>query len=763
MQAIMPAMISRKIAFLLAFILLTSFVPSLTPRTLVLRLSSYHASFSDDPSIDVLGVAWADVNLKVLVVKPSWLSRSYVDSVVKAFKAWDRSLESFGNSYGYPYLSKFSFYVTVSSASQPGYDITVEFSQAAAQPGGEIGEAIVAYIYGRIVSVKIILYVYTTDGKLSPVDVFNIALHEIGHALGLNHASSSSTINGPEVMYPVYSYPKMELRPSTLDAYALAKVYAWLATGSFVPPSKRTISLPSSIPYRMLLYYKLTVVSEYGNVSGGGWYLEGALATVKLDQPIVELSKGVRAVFRGWTGDVKSRDVEISIKIYRDTTIKALWKIQYFVNISTAYANASVSSGWYDEGTELKIELEDTFVYLDNETRAVFLRWVGAVNSSSPQITLVVDKPLFLEAVWQIQFWVEIRSAFSSPVNASGWYNLSEKLTVGVKEPVLDLSNDTRYVVKGWRGTLNVSGAEFEVTVDSPLRLEAIWVREYYVEIVTAYGAVSPGSGWYEEGCLINLTVAEKIVDQGNGTRRVFWRWLVNNREVETYPLRLRVNSSLKVAAEWRTQYLISFKVLGEDGREVDAIFNVSHVNTVVRVNSSGEKPGYWLYRGTWNIGSSLCRLNVVRGYVGSIFTKRRMEEDGFLPCKAISASFKVAKPGVVQVVFDVQNVTLVCRDFLGIPSPFLSIKLLNYTLTSDIDGFIAYFRIPKGKYSTHLQYLGFKLGDIILNVEKPEVVIIYSPPSIYLIIVLVTLLVSVWAYIKRGRSKNPKKLRTKR
>ena len=317
--------------------------------------------------------------------------------------------------------------------------------------------------------------------------------------------------------------------------------------------------------------------------------------------------------------------------------------------------------------------------------------------------------------------------------------------------------------MKGWRGTLNVSGAEFEVTVDSPLRLEAIWVRKYYIEIVTAYGAVSPGSGWYEEGCLINLTVAEKIVDQSNGTRRVFWRWLVNNREVETYPLRLRVNSSLKVAAEWRTQYLISFKVLGEDGREVDAIFNVSHVNTVVRANSSGEKPGYWLYRGTWNIGSSLCRLNVVRGYVGSIFTKRRMEEDGFLPCKAISASFKVAKPGVIQVVFDVQNVTLVCRDFLGIPSPFLSIKLLNYTLTSDIDGFIAYFRIPKGKYSAHLQYLGFKLGDIILNVEKPEVVIIYSPPSIYLIIVLVTSLVSVWAYIKRGRSKNPKKLRTKR
>ena len=98
MQSVITATISRKISLLLVFILLTSFVPSLTPHTLVLRLSLHHASLSDDPSIDVLGVAWADVNLKVLVVKPSWLSKSYVDSVVKAFKAWDRSLESFGNS-----------------------------------------------------------------------------------------------------------------------------------------------------------------------------------------------------------------------------------------------------------------------------------------------------------------------------------------------------------------------------------------------------------------------------------------------------------------------------------------------------------------------------------------------------------------------------------------------------------------------------------------------------------------------------------------
>ena len=244
MQSVIIATISRKISLLLVFILLTSFVPSLTPHTLVLRLSLHHASLSDDPSIDVLGVAWADVNLKVLVVKPSWLSKSYVDSVVKAFKAWDRSLESFGNSYGYPYLSKFSFYVTISSTSRPGYDITVEFSRVTAQPGGEIGEAIVAYVYGRIVSVRIILYVYTINGKLSSVDVFNIALHEIGHALGLNHASSSSTINGPELMYPTYSYPKMELRPSTLDAYALAEVYAWLARGSFAPPVREPYRFP---------------------------------------------------------------------------------------------------------------------------------------------------------------------------------------------------------------------------------------------------------------------------------------------------------------------------------------------------------------------------------------------------------------------------------------------------------------------------------------------------------------------------------------
>ena len=755
MQSVITATISRKISLLLVFILLTSFVPSLTPHTLVLRLSLHHASLSDDPSIDVLGVAWADVNLKVLVVKPSWLSKSYVDSVVKAFKAWDRSLESFGNSYGYPYLSKFSFYVTISSTSRPGYDITVEFSRVTAQPGGEIGEAIVAYVYGRIVSVRIILYVYTINGKLSSVDVFNIALHEIGHALGLNHASSSSTINGPELMYPTYSYPKMELRPSTLDAYALAEVYAWLARGSFAPPSKRTISLPSSIPYRILLYYRVTVISEYGNVSGGGWYLEGAIAKVKIDSPVVTLEEGVRAVFEGWSGDIRSENTTITFRVDRDIEVKALWGIEYFVNISAGYANASARSGWYKENTELDVTISSSVVYLDGYTRAIFTGWSGDVNSTSLNIVLVVDRPLNIFAKWRLQYWIEIDSVYSIPLNQSGWYNSSDKLIVGVKEPILDLGNRTRLVIRGWTGTLNLSEPKSELNVSSPLKLKAIWVREYFVEIISAYSNVSIRSGWYEENQLINISVIDKVVDQGNDTRRVFWFWLVNGEGVNAYSLLLKVNSSLKIFAKWRTQYLVSVNTLGQDGNSVSTILLISQKDSTVKINTSKTNVSYWLYKGSWRINFSSCKLSIVKGYVGSLLFGRKKVEGEFLPCNSLTPSFRAERPGRIDIILNVQNVTLVCKDFLGIPSPFYTITFLNKTLTCDFDGFAASLRIPQGNYSVYVEFPSFRLYSTEVTIRNSGGVVVHTPVSLYpVLFVMASVIMLFRKYTRQRHSK---------
>ena len=80
----------------------------------------------------------------------------------------------------------------------------------------------------------------------------NIALHELGHALGLGHSNSSS-----DVMYPEYTLLNPPKLISTLDVYGVATVFAWMQnTFSFNPVNQwlqnTPVTLPADIPYKSL-------------------------------------------------------------------------------------------------------------------------------------------------------------------------------------------------------------------------------------------------------------------------------------------------------------------------------------------------------------------------------------------------------------------------------------------------------------------------------------------------------------------------------
>ena len=537
----------------------------------VIRLPLYYGKPPDTlgaaPAIDILGLSWRKTALTVQIVQASFVpSADYYTAVENAFAAWDQALASFGSQYGYPYLSQFSFSTSIVSAASTGYDITVEFTSATAVAGGEIGEALISYIGGTILSVKITLYLYVSGiGTLSPTDIYNIALHEIGHALGLNHAAQSTTTNGPEVMYPYYSFPGYAMSPTTLDAYALSEVYAWLSSGVYSTVAAQTVYLPSTIPYEEIQVsvtpltplYKVTVLSPVDLVVGAGLYPQGATVTLRVTRTVYVFNNGTRLVFAGWTGAINSTSPVVTVTVTGNMVIKAVWKKQYLVRVPTMFGVSCGKPGWYDPGSKVTFRVSKTVYVFSNGTRLVFQGWGGDVHSDANSVTIVVDKPVTIYPIWKKQYLVEVETRYANANIRKEWVDAGKEVVVKLDNEVVNLGNGTRLVHVGWRGDVNATGPVLRVRVDRPLRVEPVWKKQYLVEVETG-GLVEANINvtWADAGSRLLIFLRNETVNLGNGTRLVHVGW-TGDVKSSNLTLVISVDRPIHVKPVWRREYLL--------------------------------------------------------------------------------------------------------------------------------------------------------------------------------------------------------------
>jgi hypothetical protein len=163
--------------------------------------------------------------------------------------------------------------------------------------------------------------------------------------------------------------------------------------------AKVTVDSPKSIKASWGYQYYLSVSSEYGSPSGGGWYFPGQTATVSVS-PIVNLGSGVRKVFAGWIGDLSSSNSTFNIVVSRPMALTAKWKTQYFLKVETPYGSAE-GEGWYDEGTEAYARLKETEVTELLLVTRYFTHWAGdASGVKAVSNPIVMDSPKTAIAVW---------------------------------------------------------------------------------------------------------------------------------------------------------------------------------------------------------------------------------------------------------------------------------------------------------------------------------------------------------------------------
>lgn len=93
-----------------------------------------------------------------------------------------------------------------------------------------VGHCDITQIYGEIISVRVQLgseYKWSTTGEPDAYDVQTVALHELGHALGVAHCHEADEGDGPcwsatclsNVMYPIVSLGEIN---TTLKSYDIS-------------------------------------------------------------------------------------------------------------------------------------------------------------------------------------------------------------------------------------------------------------------------------------------------------------------------------------------------------------------------------------------------------------------------------------------------------------------------------------------------------------------------------------------------------------
>jgi len=173
-----------------------------------------------------------------------WSISDYAFAVREAVNVWQMSIWTYCSSFNDTTLAilNFAFYVSDVNATTD-YDVFITFT------ADEISTDVVgltSYQWNPVsheAQLPVTINLTTYSRTASHLFVKNIVMHEFGHALGLGHASTQDTQNGPELMYYSTSAERTNY-PSTLDLYALCMVYR----GNF----KQSVQLPANIPYEIV-------------------------------------------------------------------------------------------------------------------------------------------------------------------------------------------------------------------------------------------------------------------------------------------------------------------------------------------------------------------------------------------------------------------------------------------------------------------------------------------------------------------------------
>ncbi len=153
--------------------------------------------------------------------------------------------------------------------------------------------------------------------------------------------------------------------------------------------------------YELQSYLKVTVDPPGLTATvGEGWYSSAESVGIPALPSMIPGTEGSRYVFRHWTIDnVPVLGGPVQVVMETPHIVVAHYKTQYLL---TAVSEYGVVQGgrWYDAGSSATFSVT-TEVETSYGVKQVFERWIGDLVSTSSIVTVRMDSPVTVRAVWR--------------------------------------------------------------------------------------------------------------------------------------------------------------------------------------------------------------------------------------------------------------------------------------------------------------------------------------------------------------------------
>lgn len=237
------------------------------------------------------------------------------------------------------------------------------------------------------------------------------------------------------------------------------------------------------------------------------WVKVGELVKLKVE-PIHYVSGDTRYVFEEWSDGEMPLSPENIIAAVKPVRVQVKWVKQYLLTLTSS--ERVNGSGWYREGSTAIISAPE---FVDNgDTRKIFEKWVSVGlypaiinNPKSPTTHVTVNAPYQITPVYQEFFLVEVHGL--GGLIDRRWVEKGGLYNVEVKNVIEVVPGEVRYVFRGWSDKSIPQIPSIQIEVDKPLKLEALYEKQYYIKVYSDYGSV--GEGWYKENSTAIVRVSE--------------------------------------------------------------------------------------------------------------------------------------------------------------------------------------------------------------------------------------------------------------